>query len=119
MSKRKCPIEVLFVAWLYILVGALGLVGRFPRHAVFHHEDFWILLVELIAVIAGVFMLRAHNWARWLAITWMAFHVVISWPDAKHLLTHIVILALIAALLFRRASRQFFASAADAPNGTD
>lgn len=28
---------------------------------------------SLIVVIAGVFLWRGHNWARWLAIGWLAF----------------------------------------------
>ena len=114
MSARKCPIEVLVVAWLFIVVGASGLVGHFPRHGVFHQEDVWILLTELLAVVAGISMLRGRNWGRWLAIAWIAFHVAISWPETGHLVTHIVVLALIAALLFRKVSRQFFSKQAAA-----
>ena len=118
MSARKCPIEVLVVAWLFILVGAVGLVHHFPRPMIFHQDDIWILLTELAAVISGIFMLRGHNWARWFAIAWMIFHVAISWPAVRQLVTHVVILALIAALLFRRASREFFSDAPSASNGT-
>jgi len=110
MSNRKCPIEVLAVAWLYILVGTLGLVRHFPRALVFHWDDIWILLTELLAVIAGVFMLRGNNWARWLAIAWILFHVAISWPVVRQLVVHSVITILIVALLFRRDARQYFTS---------
>jgi hypothetical protein len=111
VNARKCPIEVLVVAWLYIVVGAAGLVRHFPRTMIFHQDDVWILLTELLAIVTGTFLLRGHNWARWLAIAWIAFHVVISWPVVSRLVIHSVFLALIAALLFRQSSRQFFAGA--------
>ncbi len=116
MDARKCPIGVLVVAWLFIVVGAVGLVRHFPRPMVFHQDDVWILLTELLAVVAGTFMLRGCNWARWLAIAWMAFHIAISWPEIRQIVVHTLIFALIAALLFRGASRRFFASGHRAPN---
>jgi hypothetical protein len=110
MSARKLPIQVLVIAWLYILVGAVGLVDHLPRRMVFHQEDVWIELTELLAVTAGAFMLRGHNWARWLAIAWMAFHVALSWPVVRQMVVHTLILAAIAWLLFRPEARGFFES---------
>jgi hypothetical protein len=118
MSTRRCPIEVLVVAFLYIIVGTVGLVRHFPRPIVVHQDDIWILLTELLAVVAGVFMLRGHNWARWLAIAWIVFHVILSWPVVAQLIVHSLITILIAALLFRRVSREFFAGSPDTSSGT-
>jgi hypothetical protein len=116
MSARKLPIQVLVIAWLYIAVGAVGLVNHLPRRMVFHEEDVWILLTELLAVLAGAFMLRGHNWARWLAIAWMAFHVALSWPAVRQMAVHTLLLAAIIWLLFRPEARQFFASDRSAPS---
>jgi hypothetical protein len=116
MSARKLPIEVLVVACLYILVGTVGLVHHFPWPMVFHQDDVWIELTELLAVIAGLFMLLGRNWARWLAIAWMAFHVALSWPEVSKLAIHALFLAAIAWLLFSRQARQFFANDRNASN---
>ena len=35
-------------------------------------------LTELLAMVSGAFMLRGHNWARWLALAWIIFHVILS-----------------------------------------
>ena len=118
MDASKRPIDVLGVAWLFILVGAVGLVRHFPRPMVFHTDDVWILLTELLAVTAGAFMLRSSNWARWLAIVWMVFHVALSWPFVHQLVVHAVITILIAVLLFRRPSQQFFTSGCGPGSGT-
>ncbi len=107
--SRKRPIAVWVISCLFIAVGLVGLIHHFPRNMVFHQDDVWILLTELLAVVAGVFMLGGKNWARWLAIAWMAFHVAISWPAAAMIAIHTVFLAAIAWLLFRRDARAYFA----------
>jgi len=38
----------------------------------------WVCLLSLAAVIAGAGLLRGYNWARWLALAWIAFHVAIQ-----------------------------------------
>ena len=108
MSNAKCPLAVAAIACLYIVAGAVGLVLHFPHSGIFHQDDVWTALVELIALTAGVFMLKGQNWARWLAIVWMAIHVAISWPEVAAIVIHTVFLAAIAWLLFRPESRQFF-----------
>jgi len=73
----------------------------------FHYEDVWIEATELLAFVAGVFMLRGHNWARWLALAWIAFHVEISFPVVRQIAIHSLILAVIAWLLFRSRARHY------------
>jgi len=107
MSGRR-PIAVWIIACLYIAVGALGLVGHFPRHMVFRQDDVWIELTELLALVAGVFMLLGKNWARWLAVAWIAFHVAISWPVVSRIAIHAAFLAVIAWALFRADARRYF-----------
>jgi len=109
MNSTRRPVSVLVIAWLYIAVGALGFVGHF--HDLHQPETKWILLTELLAVLAGLFMLRGHNWARWLAVAWMAFHVAISFPEISKLAIHSLFLAAIAWLLFRSDARAWFRSA--------
>jgi hypothetical protein len=111
MSANKRPVAVLVICCLYLAVGAVGLVVHFPRHMVFHPDDVWIELTELLALVAGIFMLRGHNWARWLAVAWLAFHVAISWPEVSKIAIHTLFLAAFAWLLFRPDARQYFARA--------
>jgi uncharacterized membrane protein len=75
---------------------------------VFHQDDVWIELTELLALVAGVFMLRGYNWARWLALAWLAFHVAISWAAPSRIAIHTVFLAAFAWLLFRPDARRHF-----------
>jgi hypothetical protein len=57
-------------------------------------------------------MLRGRNWARWLALAWMAAHVAISvFHRMPELIIHCAMLILIGVVLFRRAARQYFGAA--------
>lgn len=109
MSDSKRPVSVLVIACLYIAVGAVGFVAHF--HDFRQADFFWIELTELLAVLAGVFMFLRHNWARWLAVAWMAFHVAISFPVIQQIAIHSFFLAVIAWLLFRPAARTYFRAA--------
>lgn len=68
----------------------------------------WIELTELLAILAGAFMLLDHNWARWLALAWMAFHVAISFPVLRQMAVHSIIFGVIAWLLFRPDVGRYF-----------
>ena len=78
MKWNKFPLPVLIFSCLYIGVGTLGFVFHFRESLASPRDGVWIELTECIAIVCGVFMLRGRNWARWLALAWMAFHVVLS-----------------------------------------
>jgi hypothetical protein len=109
VNPRKCPISVMVLAWVYIAVGTLGFVGHFRDSLASPAGGVWIELTEILAVVAGVFLLRGHNWARWLAIAWIAFHVIISaFNGFRESAIHALFCALIAWLLLRSASSRYF-----------
>src|ERR1700728_3974681 len=110
MNSAKRAIAVLFLSCLYIAVGTIGFVVNFPKLTALQQESIWIEFTELLALIAGAFMFRGRNWARWLALIWMAFHVAISFPVVRQVVTHSIIFALIAGVLFRPDARRYFTS---------
>lgn len=105
-GRRRVPIGVIAVAALYLAVG----MGTF----IFHLKDLrapggiWIEVTELLAVVCGLFLLGAQNWARWLAIAWMTFHVLLSYGDWRQLAVHGAFLAFIVWALFRADANRFF-----------
>ena len=106
MSGMKRPLTVTVLACLYLLVGIVGFVHHVPeRH---QHDWIWIALTEFLADLSGAFMLLGHNWARWLAVAWIAFHVVLSFPALQPFIMHLVFLIAIAYPLFRRESTRYF-----------
>jgi hypothetical protein len=108
MSASKRPVSVLILSCLYITVGAVGLAYHFPELIALKDYTVWIELTELLAILAGAFMLLDHNWARWLALAWMAFHVAISFPVLRQMAVHSIIFGVIAWLLFRPDVGRYF-----------
>ena len=79
MNQR--PLAVTIIGCVYIVMGAIGFAYHFTEFNARHpfQDDFLLVeLVRLIAIVCGVYMLRGHNWARWLALAWIAYHVVLS-----------------------------------------
>lgn len=113
MNKRPPP--VIIIACVYIATGAIGVVYHLaeskPQHP-FQCDIVLIELVSLAAIVAGAFMLRGHNWARWLAIAWIASHVVLSaFHSLRELAMHTLLLAVFAFFLFRPAANRYFRAA--------
>jgi hypothetical protein len=109
MNAAKRPVSVWILSCLYIAVGTIGFAYHFSELMAHQDDSVWIELTELLAIVSGAFMLRGHNWARWLALVWMAFHVAISVPVYRQMAVHLTIFAGIAWVLFRPNTRRYFA----------
>ena len=110
MNKR--PLSVTIIACLLAVAGLVGIVYHLrefkPQHP-FQYEIIWITLVRLLAIVAGVYMLHGKNWARWLALVWMAFHVIISaFHSTMELAMHALLLAVFAYFLLSRPASEYF-----------
>ncbi len=108
MNSTKRPVTVWVLSCLYIAVGAIGLAYHLRELMALQPDSVWIELTALLAILSGAFMLRGRNWARWLALAWMAFHVAISFPVLRQVMIHSLFLAVIAWLLFRPDARRYF-----------
>jgi hypothetical protein len=111
-SMNKRPLAVTIIACIYIGVGTVGFVYHFlpilVRRAC-HYDDILVEFSEFVAIVCGAFLLRGHNWARWLALAWIAFHVGISFFESlQKVVIHGLILLLIAYFLFRPEARAYF-----------
>ena len=109
MDQNPRPLSVTILACIFLLVGAAGFVFHFRDLLPLQRDGLIIEFTEILAVVAGAFMLRGHNWARWLALAWMAFHVAISVADpVRKLAMHALIFVAIAWILLRPASSRYF-----------
>ena len=112
MNREKRPIAVAIVSCVYIAVGTIGFVYHF--HELLSQQGGFrdavlIELVEMVAIVCGALMLRGLNWARWGAIAWIAFHVVLSaFHAAQEFAMHVLIGAVIAWVLLRPESARYF-----------
>jgi hypothetical protein len=112
---NKRPLSVTIIAALLIAAGAIGFayhLTEFVSRSRLQSDELWVLAVRGLAIVCGVFLLRGHNWARWLVIAWIAYHVVLSaFHSGKGLIAHILLLAVFVFFLFRRNAREYFSRA--------
>jgi hypothetical protein len=109
MNRKRRPLAVTILGWLYIGVGSIGFVAHLTDLLAFQYDAIYIEFTELVAIVCGAFILRGQNWARWLALAWIAFHVVVSAFHAfPELAIHCLFCALIAWFLFRPETTQYF-----------
>jgi hypothetical protein len=111
----KRPLSVTIIAILYLALGIAGFVGHgyeAVRARPFPADAIAIEITELAAIVTGAFLLRGQNWARWLAVAWIALHVVISiFHPLRELAVHAVFLVLITWILFRPEATRYFRDA--------
>ena len=112
MNKR--PLSVTVISWIFVATGVVGLAyhaTEFNPARPFEGDVFWVCLVRLLAIVGGAFMLRGWNWARWLSILWIAWHVILSFfHPLSELIMHGVLLAVFAFFLFRPRVSAYFLS---------
>jgi hypothetical protein len=109
MKTNKRPVTVLIVACVYIAVGVLGFGYHFRELLAMQKDSVWVETTEIVAIVCGVFLWRGQNWARWVALAWAAFHVMVSVLNAFHgVVVHSMLLVVIAWLLFRPESAEYF-----------
>jgi hypothetical protein len=110
MNKR--PVTVTILACLLIITGVVGIayhLSDFSTKDLFEYGNVTILIVRIIAIVGGVFLLRRRNWARWLSIAWIAFHLILSFfHNVQEVLIHTFVFALFAWFLFRPEARAYF-----------
>ena len=109
MNASKRPVSVWILSCVYVAVGTIGFAYYFSELMAHQDNSVWIELTELLAIVSGAFMFRGHNWARWLALVWMAFHVAISFPVVRQIAIHSMFLAVIGWVLFQSPAREYFA----------
>jgi hypothetical protein len=113
------PRAVTVLGILYIAMGAIGLVYHARELRAWHpfpYELAGVCLVRVLAVVAGIFMLRAADWARWLALAWILFHVVLSaFHSAGEAAMHAAFFLLFTYLLLRPQSARYFRPAGTGP----
>ena len=111
-SMNRRPVSVTIVGWLFIAAGVIGIVYHASEIRLDHPFEADLLLalaVRLLAVVGGAFLLRGANWARWLLIAWMVYHVALSaFHTPPGVVMHAVLLATIAYVLCRPQASQYF-----------
>jgi peptidoglycan/xylan/chitin deacetylase (PgdA/CDA1 family) len=119
MTKR--PLSITIISWIFILFGGLTFLinlrpladsAALQRIADFPYE-FWLSpVIQILALLSGVFMLYGFNWARWLLVLWVGHHVIISFRHSVWDLTvHSLLFAVVLYITFRPQATEYFRSA--------
>jgi hypothetical protein len=120
MSKR--PLSVTIIGCLFLVMGVFGvahLVLDFGAQGPIQSDLLWVCLVRLLTIVCGVFMLRGNNWARWLMVIWMGYHVILSaFHSTSQLVVHGLIMVTIIYFLFRSGTSAYFLGAKAEPATT-
>lgn len=106
----KRPLPVLVFGCLFILAGAMGLGYHLTKRPL--EQDFLLLAaIRLLAIVGGIMLLLGHNWARWLLLAWLVFHVVVSfYHSIEEIVLHAIFLLLFVFFVFRTPTSTFFRS---------
>jgi uncharacterized membrane protein len=106
----KRPLTVTILGCLFIAVGLVGLL----YHLTERPPDRWIVVISLIrilAIVGGIFLIKGHNWARWLLLAWLALHVGISsFHSLSETVAHAVLLIVIGYFLLTSPVSKYFES---------
>jgi hypothetical protein len=107
----KRPLTVTILGYLFIVAGLVGLVYHLSESP-HDHGIVLVSVVRIIAVVGGVFLLIGRDWARWLMLAWLAFHVVVSaFHSLSEFLPHLVLLMVVGYVLLGPPASNYFRSA--------
>jgi hypothetical protein len=116
MTKR--PYSITVISWIFIAFGGIALFTSLLRLANSaaayrigeHPFEFWLIpVIQLLAVLCGMFMLYGFNWARWLLVVWVGYHVVLSVLHSPlELLLHSLLFTVILYFVFRPQASAYF-----------
>ena len=110
MNKR--PRLVTLIGYVFIAVGIIGFayhVTEFQTVRPFPYEILGVLLIRLLAIVCGIFVLRGHNWSRWLLVLWILYHTLLSaFHSVSEFSIHGLLLGIVAYFLFRAPASRYF-----------
>jgi hypothetical protein len=107
----KRPLLVTLIGYLFIASGTIGIIYHAPglKEINTRPEVILVLFVRMLAILGGVFTLRGANWARWLLVIWIAYHVILSYFHSPvELITHLIVFAFITIGLFHAKVTWYF-----------
>jgi hypothetical protein len=114
---KKRPHAITVICWIFIVFGSIALlagvlpnVNITPAQRVAELKGHWFVhLARMVMILSGVFMLYGFNWARWLLVAWLTFHVIIgALHSPLRFGVHVLLLVIVVYFLFSPAATGYF-----------
>jgi len=104
------PLSITLIGYLFIAAGVIGIIYHASElKDVATPEISLVLFVRILAIIGGVFTLRGANWARWLLVAWIIYHVILSFfHSTGELITHFILSIVVVVSLFHPKANTYF-----------
>lgn len=106
------PLSVTIIGAVFVATGTIGLIYHLSEFQTLHPFPYGLLgisSVRLLAIVAGAYMLLGRDWARWLALAWMGFHVVVgALHDLFQFAMHALFFVVLAYFLLRPNVTRYF-----------
>jgi hypothetical protein len=109
-QMKNRPLSIILISCLFIAAGVIGIVYHASElKDIAQPEVSLILLVRMLAIIGGIFTLRGANWARWLLVAWIIYHVILSFfHSTAELIMHFIVAIVVALSLFHAKANAYF-----------
>ena len=120
LAMNKRPRSITIISWIFIAFGSIAFlislmpyVDAFATPRLAYLKAHWMVhLARIVGVVSGVFMLYGFNWARWLLVVWIVFHLILSILHSPiQVLVHGLIFAVILYFIFRPPASAYFRGA--------
>jgi hypothetical protein len=104
------PLSVTLISYLFIAAGVIGILYHAPElKDIAMPEVSLVLFVRMLAIIGGIFTLRGANWARLLLVTWIIYHVILSfYHSSAELIMHFILSIVVVISLFHPKANGYF-----------
>ena len=110
----------MIVSVMFITAGCVGFAYHlkdFFDPNIKLYEILWDEFVRILAIVCGILLLIPFNWAKWLAIAWLFYHIIISaFHSTSQMISHMILLLLVVVLLFLPGSSAYFQKNSNSKN---
>jgi hypothetical protein len=115
MEQR--PRSITVISWIFIAFGSVAFLASLLPYVdtadaqrIAYLKAHWMVhAARIVAIVCGVFMLNGFNWARWLLVVWLGYHIILSALHSRlHLLVHGLLFAVVLYFLFRSPASAYF-----------
>jgi hypothetical protein len=107
----KPPVSVILISFVFMIAGISGIIyhGAELKNLFADLNVAWVFVVRLAAVAGGWFAFRGKKWARWLLVTWIVYHVYVSfYHTMAQVAIHVFFTVLTVLALFNKKANAYF-----------